>query len=91
VPELVLKDDKGFLGLNYSNFTPVLVNSIQEFFKKWRSDSAQIHAELQNLKAKNEKLEKENLDKDLEIKKLKKQSAETNARLDKIESLLKHK
>jgi FtsZ-binding cell division protein ZapB len=53
VPELVSHDkskDK-FKSINYTNFVPLIVNAIHEFYQKWLDESQWLRAEILRLRS----------------------------------------
>lgn len=63
--------------VDYGAFTFVIINAVKEFYKTWLNDSIKLHSEISQLKQENLKLKKDN--------------SEMNARLQKLEDLMKAK
>ncbi|KYG66736.1 hypothetical protein AZI86_06745 [Bdellovibrio bacteriovorus] len=87
-PEAVVTDREGYKSVAYPELVAPLINATKELYKKWLTDSAEIHRgvasntiELSQLKS-----EKDNL-KD-EVQKLKNENAVFRARLEKLEKML---
>ncbi|MBY0383851.1 tail fiber domain-containing protein, partial [bacterium] len=104
IPEAVNQDKTGFLSLNTTPIFWSMINAIKELYSKFMGQEVQLAAqgrEIASVKAETaQKADKAEMEaqlkaKDQKIKeleqKLKQQEADTKARLDKIEKLLKSK
>lgn len=67
--------------VDYGAFTYVIINSIKEFYSKWFADSEVLHREIASIKV-------DNLEKDLEIKKLIEENEAIKIRLEQIEKAI---